>query len=81
MVFIKLNLKIYVKKTKVNIICCEYCKLFLSHRLPIAVAAKNAGYEVHVATAGDCDVSKIEAAGLKHHEISFKKVGKIFFLI
>ena len=67
------------KNPKSILFVVNTASFFLSHRLPIAVAAKNAGYEVHVATAGDCDVSKIEAAGLKHHEISFKRSGQNIF--
>lgn len=40
---------------------------FLSHRLPVALAAQEAGYEVHVAGAGGGDVARIEAYGLTAH--------------
>ncbi len=49
---------------------------FLSHRLPLAVAAKKEGYAVHVATANGSDVSKIEAEGLIHHQIPFQRSGQ-----
>ncbi|MDN3517831.1 glycosyltransferase family 4 protein [Aquisalimonas lutea] len=43
---------------------------FLSHRLPVALAAQDAGCEVHVATGpGDDDAGRIAEAGLTHHEI------------
>lgn len=40
---------------------------FLSHRLPIAIAAQRAGYRVSVATANGPAVTRIEAAGIEHH--------------
>jgi glycosyltransferase involved in cell wall biosynthesis len=42
---------------------------FLSHRLPLALAAKKAGYKVHVATQPGPGVEEIETAGLLHHKI------------
>jgi glycosyltransferase involved in cell wall biosynthesis len=42
-------------------------RFFLSHRLPLALAAKNAGYDVHVATADGDGVDRIAAAGLQWH--------------
>lgn len=46
-------------------------RFFLSHRLPLAVAALEAGYEVHVATGqGDPqEIARIREAGITHHEI------------
>lgn len=41
--------------------------VFLSHRLGIALAAKNAGYEVHVVSLYDENVQKIEEYGFAHH--------------
>lgn len=53
---------------------------FLSHRLPLAIAAKKAGYEVHIATASGHGVSKIKSKGLIHHSIPFERSGQnIFF--
>ncbi|OBA00494.1 glycosyl transferase family 1 [Halomonas sp. G11] len=49
---------------------------FLSHRLPIAVAAKAAGYDVHVASAAGKVVKKIQDAGFKHHTIAFARSGQ-----
>lgn len=40
---------------------------FLSHRLPVAVAARDAGFEVHVATPAAQSVSRIRAEGFEHH--------------
>lgn len=62
---------------------------FISHRLSIALAARDAGFEVHVAT-GDRDEScEISAHGLTHHLIPLSRSGRnvfaelrsIFFLI
>ena len=46
---------------------------FLTHRLPLAVAALNAGYEVHVATQSGPGVEQIRAAGLIHHLIPLQR--------
>jgi glycosyltransferase involved in cell wall biosynthesis len=39
----------------------------VSHRLPVAVAARDAGYEVHVASMGGPAVAELEALGFIHH--------------
>jgi len=49
---------------------------FLSHRLPLALAARQAGYDVHVATMAGDSVSQIEAHGLTHHVIPMTRSGK-----
>jgi glycosyltransferase involved in cell wall biosynthesis len=49
---------------------------FLSHRLPLAIAARNAGYEVHVATMDGPSVATITAQGLTHHVIPMSRSGK-----
>jgi len=43
---------------------------FVSHRLPLAIAAKEVGYEVAVATRAGRDVATIEAAGI--HVVPFE---------
>ncbi|MFK4000681.1 glycosyltransferase family 4 protein [Psychrobacter namhaensis] len=48
---------------------------FLSHRLPIAVAAQEQGYTVHVATKGGAAVQEILEKGFIHHEISLSRNG------
>lgn len=48
---------------------------FLSHRLPIALGAQAAGYDVHVATPRDEAASRIGAAGLAFHEIPLSRRG------
>lgn len=51
-------------------------EFFLSHRMPLAVAAKAAGYEVHVATASSGAVEKFHAYGFKHHAVPFVRSGQ-----
>lgn len=51
-------------------------EFFLSHRLPLAVAAGDAGYKVHVATAGGPDVKLIKEKGFVHHEVPFARSGQ-----
>jgi glycosyltransferase involved in cell wall biosynthesis len=49
---------------------------FLSHRLPMARAAREAGFEVHVATRVGVDAEAIRAEGFELHPIPFHR-GKI----
>jgi glycosyltransferase involved in cell wall biosynthesis len=51
---------------------------FISHRLPIALAAKKEGYEVHVGTMPGEAVSQIIEAGLFHHELPLTRSGRNF---
>jgi glycosyltransferase involved in cell wall biosynthesis len=46
---------------------------FLSHRLPMALAAKRAGYDVHVATRVDKLGAGIEAQGFTLHPLDWKR--------
>ena len=48
---------------------------FLSHRLSIALAAKQAGHDVHIVTMAGESVKKILAAGLKHHVLPMSRSG------
>lgn len=48
---------------------------FLSHRLPMARAARDSGYEVHVATRVVDGAEAIEAEGFKLHSIPFARGG------
>lgn len=48
---------------------------FLSHRLPLALAAQRAGYDVHVATMDGDSVTRIQALGLTHHVIPMTRSG------
>ena len=49
---------------------------FLSHRLPIAKAVYQAGYEVHVATIGGAAVTEICSQGFIHHVLPVSRSGK-----
>ena len=46
---------------------------FLSHRLPMAIAAQRAGYEVHVATHVNESAAEIEALGFRLHPLSWRR--------
>jgi len=46
---------------------------FLSHRLPMALAAKDAGYEVHVATRLDAGKDAIAAEGFVAHALDWER--------
>lgn len=52
---------------------------FLSHRLPIALAAKAQGYTVHVATRAGETAKEITALGFIHHEIPLSRSGSSLF--
>jgi len=49
---------------------------FLSHRLAVAQAAKEKGFDVHIASANGSDVEKIQRLGFTHHTIPFTRSGK-----
>src|SRR5579864_9215656 len=46
---------------------------FVSHRLPMARAARNAGYEVHVATRVGICAAQIEGEGFHLHPIEWRR--------
>ena len=46
------------------------CSYFLSHRLPLARAARRAGYDVHVTTLTAGDGDAIRAEGFPYHPVS-----------
>jgi glycosyltransferase involved in cell wall biosynthesis len=46
-------------------------RFFVTHRLVLALAARDAGYEVHVATPDGPEVEKIRTAGLPWHRVRF----------
>jgi len=48
---------------------------FLSHRLPLAEAAREAGYEVHVATPEDAGTARIKDRGFAFHPIPLVRSG------
>ncbi|MDH0093766.1 glycosyltransferase family 4 protein [Achromobacter mucicolens] len=49
---------------------------FMSHRVPVALAARKAGYDVHVATMDGPAVADIQALGMTHHAIPMTRSGK-----
>lgn len=49
---------------------------FLSHRVPVALAAQQAGYDVHVATMDGPAAADIRALGMTHHSIPMTRSGK-----
>lgn len=51
-------------------------EFFLSHRLPIAVAAREAGYQVHIASADGLGVLRIRQLGFEHHVIDIARSGQ-----
>lgn len=51
-------------------------EFFLSHRLPIAIAAREAGYKVHVASANGLDVQRIRELGFEHHLVDIARSGQ-----
>jgi len=57
------------------IIVVNELRFFLSHRLPIALAARDAGYEVHIASrSGTIDeVEQLNQELLQFHSISFHR--------
>ncbi len=54
---------------------------FISHRLPIALAAIENGYEVHIATTITAFEKKLKKKGLKVHHITFQRSGSNPFLL
>lgn len=47
---------------------------FITHRLPLALAARDAGFEVHVAVPFEAEpVSIMEAENLRHHDIPLRR--------
>lgn len=49
---------------------------FLSHRLPLAVAARQEGFNVHIATMDGTAVEKIVQLGFIHHKLPLSRSGK-----
>jgi glycosyltransferase involved in cell wall biosynthesis len=48
---------------------------FVSHRLPVALAARDAGLEVHVATAPGEQAAVIRSHGITHHALRLSRGG------
>lgn len=49
---------------------------FLSHRLPVALGARDAGFDVHVATMDGPSVPQIRQHGFVHHVLPLSRSGK-----
>lgn len=49
---------------------------FVSHRLPLALAARQAGFEVQVATMNGSAVERIKQLGFEHHSLPLSRSGK-----
>lgn len=49
---------------------------FVSHRLPIAIAARDRGYEVHVATGPGKAIDNIKKMGFQHHLLPLSRSGR-----
>ncbi|MGF2684935.1 glycosyltransferase family 4 protein [Marinobacter sp. DUT-3] len=62
--------------SKVILFVVNSPEFFLSHRLPVALAAKEAGYEVHVASAFGDSVKEIRKKGFFYHSINFARSGQ-----
>lgn len=50
-------------------------EFFLSHRLPIALAARNAGYTVQIVTGPGSASEQIRALGFEHHCLAISRSG------
>ncbi len=64
------------EKHKRLLIVVNSTEFFISHRLPIAKAAKANGYDVHVISADAVGVEIIRANGLIHHAVDFARSGQ-----
>ena len=51
-------------------------EFFLSHRLPIALAAKKKGMSVHIATGSGKSIPDVEEFGFKHHLLPISRKGQ-----
>ncbi|WP_152089830.1 glycosyltransferase family 4 protein [Azospira sp. I09] len=51
-------------------------EFFLSHRLPLAIGARNAGFTVHIATAPGMACQRIAELGFEHHLLPISRSGR-----
>lgn len=65
-----------MKASKIILFVVNAPEFFLSHRLPLALAAKAEGYEVHVASAFGTQVADIKGYGFTHHVVPFARSGQ-----
>lgn len=54
-------------------------EFFLSHRLPLATAAREVGFSVHVATGVGSDCDQIKKLGFPHHLLPLSRSGRNIF--
>lgn len=52
---------------------------FISHRLPIAIAARDAGYDIHVATGEPIVLQRIIDEGFSYHPLPLSRSGRQIF--
>jgi glycosyltransferase involved in cell wall biosynthesis len=62
-----------MKKTLLFVVNVDW--FFLSHRLPIAIEARKAGFDVHIATGITDKRNVLEEYGLKIHPLELKREG------
>ncbi len=53
----------------------NHAGFFISHRLALALAARDAGYDVHVATPRSKHVPQLQGTGLSWHELRLSRSG------
>ncbi len=51
-------------------------EFFLSHRLPLAIGARNAGFTVHIATGPGSACQEIAELGFEHHLLPISRSGR-----
>ena len=68
------------KKKRTLLFVVNSAKFFISHRLRIALAARENGFNIHIATADGACVEKIKSLGLNHHVIHFDRKGQNPFI-
>lgn len=51
-------------------------EFFLSHRLPLAIGARNAGFTVHIATGPGSACEEITELGFEHHLLPISRSGR-----
>ena len=69
----------YSSKKNTILFVVNTAEFFISHRLPIALAAQKEGYKVHVATPNSAFVEDILSHNIEHHDLSISRKGKNFF--
>ena len=65
-----------VTQSNIIIFVVNAPEFFLSHRLPLALAALAAGFQVHIATPDGPEVRNIQSMGFTHHVVPFARSGQ-----